>query len=135
MGWVAILAYDTGCAYMCGKSGTYLYNGASYRDTDWYTITGTGGTVTFDCIAAFPLQMIFIWGANCANLQYDYLQVGAGVQGSLSHFVANGTVNWLWVAPPSLPASPANPTTPCTYAPSAARLPFRSSSRAGRDQS
>jgi len=96
-GWVPIPAQDAGCAYMCGKSGTYLYNGGSYRDTDWYSITGTGQTVIFDCIAAFPLQMIFIWGANCSNLQYDYITEPECVQGELTHYVAANVENWLWV--------------------------------------
>jgi hypothetical protein len=99
-GWTYIQeGSGDGCAYMCGKSGTYMYNGASYRDTDWYIILGTGQTVTFECTAVFPLQMIFIWGPNCANLQYDYLQVAAGVTGTLTHSVAADTENWLWVGP------------------------------------
>ena len=97
-GWVSIPG-EPGCVDMCGKSGTYLYNGGSYRDTDWYTILGMGQTVTFDCIAAFPLQMIFIYGADCSNLQYDYLQEPVCTSGELSHFVAAGAENWLWVGP------------------------------------
>jgi len=31
----------------CGLSGTYLYQGQSYRDTDWYDITGNGEVVRF----------------------------------------------------------------------------------------
>ena len=98
-GWVPIVEQSDGCADMCGKSGTYLYNGGSYRDTDWYSITGSGQTVSFDCIAAFPLQMIFIYGADCSNLLYNYLQEPECTSGNLSYFVATGVENWLWVGP------------------------------------
>ncbi len=29
------------CGVICGESGTYLFNSAQYRDTDWYTLPAT----------------------------------------------------------------------------------------------
>jgi len=90
-------AQANGCGTMCGKSCTYLYYGSSYRDTDWFDCIGLGGTVTTDCTAEFPLQFIFIWNADCNNLQYDITTAGACQTATLSRYVGAGVHFWLWV--------------------------------------
>lgn len=38
---------------VCGTTGNYLYNGFSYRDTDWYRISWAGGTMKASICANF----------------------------------------------------------------------------------
>jgi hypothetical protein len=87
------------CATMCGTSCTYLYAGSSYRDTDWFEVTCLGGLVTATVEAEFPVQFIFIYGADCANLQYDLLTGGLCTPLTLSHTGTAGQIFWLWVGP------------------------------------
>ncbi len=89
----------SGVAEMCGKSCTYLYYGLSYRDTDWYEIRAAGGTVTYQCTAEFPLLILFIYGMNCNNLEYELAQADPCVTASLSYYLAIHQGAWLWVAP------------------------------------
>jgi hypothetical protein len=109
-GWTVIPAQAGGCAYMCGKSGTYLVNGGSYRDTDWYTLTAAAGTLTFECEAEFPLQMIIIYGIPCSNLQYIYTSVPKCVTGSLSWPTSAGQEIWLWAGPSGFSGVPCEST-------------------------
>ena len=88
---------EDGCQNMCGKSCTYLYQGLSYRDTDWFDCIGNGMTVNADVTAEFAVQFIFIWNADCNNLQYDLLTGAACQQVTLSHYMAAGVHFWLWV--------------------------------------
>jgi hypothetical protein len=88
-----------GNADVCGLSGTYIYNGSSYRDTDWYDCVGGGGTATMSVTAEFQLQIIFIYGTDCGNLQYDYTTSSQCVEATLSRTVADGTHFWPWVGP------------------------------------
>jgi hypothetical protein len=95
-GWTTICPDASGSAVLCGKSGTYLYNGFSYRDTDWFSAYGNGGTMTATWRAEFPIQAIFIYGTNCNALQYDLGTGGPCQDVVLSRFVASGTEVWLW---------------------------------------
>lgn len=97
-GWIEIQAQNgTTCGTLCGKSCTYLYNGLSYRDTDWYAALSLGGSVNATVTAAFPVQFIFIYGPDCNALQYNYVQAGACSPASLSYNIAAGGEFWLWV--------------------------------------
>lgn len=96
-GWLTICPQNGSEAVMCGKSGTYLYQGMSYRDTDWFSVWGTGGTMTETCVADFPLQLIFIYGTNCSSPSYDYTVAGPCQSVSLSRTVASGVEAWMWV--------------------------------------
>jgi hypothetical protein len=98
-GWFEIMAQYSGCAAVCGTSCTYLYQGLSYRDTDWYAAIASGGPVTATCTAEFPLQFIFIYGPDCDNLQYNYLQAAACSPATLCYNIASGGEFWLWVGP------------------------------------
>lgn len=88
-----------GCADVCGLSGTYLYQGLSYRDTDWYDVVGDGNTMTYQCTAEFPLLMFFFTGLNCQNLIGNSATADPCVQATLSASVASGTHVWLWAGP------------------------------------
>ena len=87
---------------ICGTSGTYLYNGNNYRDTDWYEIELPAPTALewFVC-ADFPV-LIMIIDANqggCVNpVILDYDESAQGLLASCSANVTAGTY-WLWVGP------------------------------------
>jgi len=95
-GWTEVIGTN-GCATVCGKSCTYLYQGSSYRDTDWYTMTAVGGLVTSTIEAEFPVQFILIWGADCNNLQYEIGTAGPCTPLSLQYNIAAGVEFWMWV--------------------------------------
>jgi len=94
-----LYAVEEGCITLCGQSGTYLYQGMSYRDTDWFDCTGIGENIDVECFAEFPLQLIFIWNPDCGNLQYDLITAGWCDIASLSRFVGAGDHCWVWVGP------------------------------------
>lgn len=96
-GWELIEAQDNGCATLCGKSCTYIYNGSSYRDTDWFTLNGGGVMVDATVTAEFPVQFIFIYGLDCNALLYDITTGGPCVPLTLSRSVGDGVEFWLWV--------------------------------------
>jgi hypothetical protein len=82
---------------MCGKSGTYLYGGYTYRDTDWFECYGNGGLMTGAAIAEFPLQFIFIYGASCTYMEYSLATADRCQWTVLGGSVALGTPVWWWV--------------------------------------
>lgn len=97
---------DGNTAVMCGETGTYLYFGYSYRDTDWYTAYGCDATMTASLIAEVPIQLIFIYGTDCLYPTYDYISGGACATLQLSQYVASGQYVWLWVGPASFTGIP-----------------------------
>jgi hypothetical protein len=97
VGWTLVCPQGDGQAEMCGTSGTYLYNGFSYRDTDWMLAYGNGGTLSATCEATFPLQFIYIYGTDCFALGYDLYTAGPCTPVTGSSFVAAGVPVWLWV--------------------------------------
>jgi hypothetical protein len=110
-GWTVVNADAGGNADIQGLSGTYLSNGSSYRDTDWYDAIGNGGEATISCMAEFPLQLIFIYGVDCNNLQFDYTTAFCGAPGaSLSRGVGSGVHFWPWVAPSMFSGIPCEST-------------------------
>jgi hypothetical protein len=96
-GWTVVNGDANGNADVCGLSGTYIYNGGSYRDTDWYDCVGGGGTASMAVEAEFALQIIFIYGTDCNNLLYDYTTAPMCVTATLSRTVASGVHFWPWV--------------------------------------
>lgn len=96
-GWTSIDDQGGGCATLCGKSCTYLYQGMSYRDTDWFAAEAAGGQVTATCVAEFPLLLILIYGTDCANLQYTLDSAPTCEAASLDWSFAAGEELWVWV--------------------------------------
>ncbi len=98
----AVFSYVADGDVICGESGTYLFTGLSYRDSDWYEIgMGSAGTLSVTCCADFPLQMLLIQ-ANSGDC-IDYI-VGPSVvaepniETTLSWDVDTGFY-WIWVGP------------------------------------
>jgi hypothetical protein len=84
---------------LCGTSGTFLYSGLSYRDTDWFQLTLTDAeTIDVCCTAEFPLLLFLIYNADCADVQFDYATAGVCEQTCLVRTCGPGLV-WLWVGP------------------------------------
>lgn len=86
---------------VCGTSGTFLFDGYSYRDTDWYQLDVTQeNEITFECRAEFPLQIFMIDGnSGCDNPQIlDYATADPYEPATLTHTFAPGTY-WLWAGP------------------------------------
>jgi len=88
-----------GMATMCGKSCTYLFNGFSYRDTDWFTADAAGGTVTATCTAEFPLMIVLFLHADCGFFEYVYAMAGACETVVLDWQYDPGDEVWFWVGP------------------------------------
>jgi hypothetical protein len=94
VGWTNICPQDGDHAVLCGKSGTYLYQGFSYRDTDWFLLEACGGQVCATWLASFPIQAILIYGPSCTNLQYDLATAPANVPVTLCRNLTGEF--WLW---------------------------------------
>jgi len=86
-----------GTLVICGNYGTYSFHGWSYRDTDWFEITGTGEVATATIIGAYDTQLIFIYGADCAYPQYDLLVAPMCEYGTLARMLDPGAIAWIWV--------------------------------------
>jgi hypothetical protein len=86
---------------ICGTAGTYDYYGSTYRDTDWYEIVlDEATTITFSCVAEFPLQILVIDGTNDCPGSY-IMESAFGdscVEASIVTTIGPGTF-WLWVGP------------------------------------
>jgi len=95
---------------ICGESGTYIFEGSDYRDTDWYEIgMGSAGTLSMTCCADFPLLMFIIQAAgpgDCSSYTIlTSITAEANEEVTLSADVGNGWY-WLWVGPSVFEAVP-----------------------------
>ena len=87
---------------VCGTSGTFLFDGGNYRDTDWYEFElCMPATVTWEVRAEFEL-LIFVVDAGSGNC-VDYTILGSMTAGecetaSLTFDVDAGTY-WVLVMP------------------------------------
>lgn len=61
------------CPTICGKAGTYIFNGLSYRDTDWYHVNLPAGSYSITGQAEWDLRLfdLGIPGGNCGGLVID----------------------------------------------------------------
>jgi len=96
------LAPESETVRMCGESGTFLYNGLAYRDTDWYEIRPrAAGTIDVHCEAEFPVLVMLLDGRQgCAGMTtMEFASAGpCQPPASLSVDLDPGTY-WIWVAP------------------------------------
>ncbi|MCK4413503.1 MAG: hypothetical protein KAY32_08170 [Candidatus Eisenbacteria sp.] len=84
---------------LCGTSGTYLFEGSGYRDTDWLQVYGTGGLMSASCIAEFPVQLLFIHGTDCIEPEYDAIRADRCEFVIVGRNVDLGELVWVWVGP------------------------------------
>jgi hypothetical protein len=87
---------------ICGESGTFYFNGSSYRDTDWYRVVITEPTTLgWSVCAEFEVLIFVINGGteNCSDYTIlGYTTAPAEQNASLS-FAVNPGVYWLWAGP------------------------------------
>lgn len=87
---------------ICGTSGTYLFGGSNYRDTDWFEIElPAAATLTWEVCASFPAN-IYILDANQGGCDNIIVAASASAQpyvsASCQYAAAPGTY-WLWIGP------------------------------------
>jgi hypothetical protein len=93
-------ANAAGTLALCGRSGTYLYFGSSYRDTDWFIVTAGGPQVLFNVTPEFPVYMFELGPENCGSVAVIQQALpGACETGSLTINTFAGDEIWLWVGP------------------------------------
>ncbi len=87
---------------ICGTSGTFLYSGAQYRDTDWFRVELSETAVfTWSVVAEFPVLILVIDAGSEDCMDYeilDWKEAGPCDTAALSMYAPAG-VYWLWVAP------------------------------------
>lgn len=88
---------------VCGEYGGFLYNGMSYRDTDWYEITVRSGheqTITWSAVGLLDTIVGIIDGrAGCpVNAFHDYATGPCAAPPSVTATLPSGRW-WLFVAP------------------------------------
>jgi len=88
-----------GMAAMCGESGTYLFDGLSYRDTDWFQVVGTGTTARASLHGEFDYQLLIIYDTNCENLGYISATGSCWETIALEQPLQDGAIAWIWVGP------------------------------------
>ena len=104
--WTPLVPDASGCATMCAKSCTFLFDGLSYRDSDWFDCVAAGGQVTASCQAEFPILFMFMYNPVCYDLRYDYVFGDACETVTLSRTIPAGEHVWLWVAPSAFTGVP-----------------------------
>ena len=85
----------------CGESGTFLFEGYPYRDTDWLEITvEEQSEITFCTVAEFEFQVILIDGnQGCGGLEIIEMETAGYMEEiCIAHDFSPGTY-WFWVGP------------------------------------
>jgi len=83
---------------VCGTTGTYLYTGLQYRDTDWYELTLTSPmTVTWKTVGDFA-NLVFIIQAPCPGTIIASATAARCDTATVSAVCNPGTY-YLWVGP------------------------------------
>ncbi|MEE8417096.1 MAG: IPTL-CTERM sorting domain-containing protein [candidate division Zixibacteria bacterium] len=110
-GSVPVVFGDVSCGEtICGESGTFLYDGAQTRDTDWYNFyLAEDREVTITAMAEFDMWVFIIeMGPDipCEGFQILYNEI-APICEEYS-FSVNLTAGgyWIWVAPESFEGVP-----------------------------
>jgi hypothetical protein len=93
-------ANAAGVVELCGRSGTYLYFGSQYRDTDWFIVTAGGPQVLFNVTPEFPVFMFELFPEDCATVAVNQQASPLACEtGSLTIPTFAGDEIWLWVGP------------------------------------
>ena len=94
---------------VCGASGTYSFNGVSYRDTDWYAFNlPVAGMVTATLCGSFDVQLAAIDG----NIGCGFLTILCGPvfasagQMAWCTYPAPAGANWIFAAPSAFTGVP-----------------------------
>ena len=94
---------------ICGTSGTFLFSGYNYRDTDWFEVEVTDtGTLSFGAVGEFPILIFIIDSGSGDCSDYSVLTSGSAAPCdtvNISYDVSPGTY-WLWVGPSVFDGAP-----------------------------
>jgi len=104
-----------GSLIRCGTSGGFLYQGAKYRDTDWFVATfGPDGIIELTADAEWPLFVFELGPQNCDEVGVvQNISVGPCETASMTVIGEPFATVWLWTGPTEF-ASP-DGTTPYEY--------------------
>jgi len=85
---------------ICGESGTYLFGGNNYRDTDWFELVADGQNIyNWTVTADFPV-LAFVLGPPCTNIQVFGQATGdPGVPAVVETACLPAGTYWVWVGP------------------------------------
>jgi hypothetical protein len=85
----------------CGVSGFYLYQGSSYRDTDWFEIViPEGGVLEITGDAELGTYMFELGPQDCDTAGVlQNVQIGPCTEGTITITGAAGSTVWFWVGP------------------------------------
>lgn len=85
---------------ICGESGTYLFGGSNYRDTDWYELVLTEEKqLTWCAVAEFPVLIFIIDGtAGCDGVILTSGTADPCDTVCIQYTVPAGTY-WMWIGP------------------------------------
>jgi len=84
---------NEGCTTVCGTAGTYIANGLSYRDTDWYSFTlPVACNVTATLCGSFESLLYILDGACSPGIIAGPAFGTSGSTVSLGPVAASGTV-------------------------------------------
>lgn len=100
---------------VCGYTGTYLYQGSNYRDTDWFELAHPGGPIAWEGEAELPFLLFIIDGnAGCAGLVI--ITSGTGLPCELIALASDepAGVIWLWAGPSVFSGWPCDAQYICT---------------------
>jgi hypothetical protein len=86
---------------ICGESGTYLFGGWNYRDTDWFEYVLTEPKrITWQAVAEFPLQILVIDGTGgCGNFNIIGWAYAEPCIGTSIVLDLNPGTYWFWIGP------------------------------------
>jgi hypothetical protein len=88
---------------ICGTSGTFMYEGANYRDTDWYELVlPEASTVTCSAVGEFPVLLMLIDAQSGDCIDYIILGFDEAPPCSPATLVFECLppgLYWLWIAP------------------------------------
>jgi hypothetical protein len=98
----AIAADEWGERILCGVSGWYLFNGASFRDTDWYVFQmGASGTAQITADAQYATNIFELGPQDCgAAGVIQSATVGPCAEATMTiSGYTEGEAVWFWVGP------------------------------------
>jgi len=85
----------------CGLSGWYTYEGANFRDTDWFLVTlPAEGTISITGESQWPCSMYELGPQDCGTVGVlQTVEIGSASPATMVIDGAPGSEVWFWVGP------------------------------------
>lgn len=104
--WQQLPGNATGQLDFCGRSGTYLYYGSAYRDTDWFTCIAAGTSITASITPEYE-SYLFQLSTDCATVEVlENVLAQPCETETISFATVPGEEVWLWVGPSAFSGLP-----------------------------